>query len=534
MQQAAWWRGAVIYQVYPRSFACADGDGVGDLPGLIARLDHIAGLGVDAIWVCPFYASPQRDFGYDVADHTAVDPAMGRVEDVDRLIEAAHARGLKVLFDLVAGHTSDRHAWFAASRRDRTAPTAEWYVWADPRPDGTPPNNWLSVFGGPAWTWEPRRRQFYLHHFLATQPTLNLHHPAAADAMLDVARFWLDRGCDGFRVDAVDFLAHDPALPDNPPAPPPPGGVPAKLFGMQDHRHDMMHKAGHQFLGRLRQLLDRYRAVALGEVSSQPGAFERMSAYTRQREALHMAYSLRPLRGDFDHATLTALLEDAIRVSAAGWPCWSFSNHDVARVATRWAPGGHPDPAATRLMLALLLTLPGSACLYQGEELGLPDAELTEAALRDPFGIAYWPEFKGRDGSRTPMPWSRHASAAGFSTGAPWLPVPDSHAALAVDAQEGDAGSVLRFTHAWLALRRAEPALRHGTAEPLGLPAPLFGFRRRAGARDIALVFNLAPEPATLPGALRQLPALNGPAIPVLPGWGIAMLDAAATASLAA
>jgi alpha-glucosidase len=240
----AWWRGAVLYQIYPRSFCDGNGDGVGDLPGLEARFDHITGLGVDAIWICPFYASPQKDFGYDVADHTAVDPLFGRLEDLDRLIAAAHARGLKVMVDLVIGHTSDRHPWFLESRMQRDGPHGDWhgdwYVWADPAPDGTPPNNWLSVFGGPAWAWEPRRRQYYLHHFLPSQPSLNLRNPAVLDAIEGVARFWLERGVDGFRIDAVDFLAHDPLLRSNPAAEPYGGVIPAKLFALQDHRHDML------------------------------------------------------------------------------------------------------------------------------------------------------------------------------------------------------------------------------------------------------------------------------------------------------
>ncbi len=519
-----WWRGAVIYQVYPRSFADSDGDGVGDLPGLIARLDHIAALGVDAIWVCPFYPSPQRDFGYDVADHCAVDRNFGTLEDADRLVAAAHARGLRVLLDLVGGHTSDRHAWFDASRRSREAPTADWYVWADPAPDGTPPNNWLSVFGGSAWTWEPRRRQYYLHHFLPSQPTLNLHNEATVAALLDTARFWLDRGVDGFRLDALDFLTHDKALRSNPPAPAPGGVVPAKLFALQRHLHDMIQPDTRPVLARLRALLDRYPGTTtLGEVSSQDGAYERIAGYTaRGAGLLHMAYTLRPLRQGFDHPTLEALLADAIRACAEGWPCFSFSNHDVERAASRWAPkgpdgAGTPDPRLTRLLLCLLLTLPGSACLYQGEELGLPDAVLAEHEIRDPFGMTYWPEFKGRDGSRTPIPWQRDRRHGGFTAGTPWLPVPEAHRALAVDAQEGDADSTLRFCRDLLHRRRAEPALRQGgAARSLGLAAPLFGFTRldpTGGGRDLTVLCNLSAEPVAGPGG-------------TLPPWGFAMVPA--------
>jgi len=526
-----WWRGAVIYQIYPRSFADSNGDGVGDLPGLIERLDHVASLGVDAIWVCPFYPSPQRDFGYDVADHCAVDRDFGTLADADRLIASAHARGLRVLLDLVGGHTSDRHPWFQASRRSRTAPTADWYVWADPAPDGTPPNNWLSVFGGSAWTWEPRRRQYYLHHFLGSQPTLNLNNEEVVEALLGIARFWLDRGVDGFRIDAVDFLTHDPALRSNPAQPPAGGVVPAKLFGLQQHLHDMIQPGTLAVLRRLRALLDKYPgAVALGEVSSQDGAFERIAAYTAGEDLLHMAYTLRPLRHGFDHPTVAALLQDAMAASAHGWPCLSFSNHDVERAASRWAPRGpdgvaRPDPRFTRLLLTLQLTLPGSVCLYQGEELGLPDAVLAEHEIRDPFGTAYWPEFKGRDGSRTPMPWQRTAPHAGFTTGTPWLPVPEPHRALAADAQEADPDSVLRFCRALLRLRRAEPALRRGEAMPLALKAPLLGFIRRDGMRSVSVVCNLSGRPVPLPDSLRDLSVLAGGVEGVaLPPFGVALL----------
>jgi alpha-glucosidase len=469
-----------------------------------------------------------------VADHCAVDPAFGSLADADRLIEAAHARGLRVLLDLVGGHTSDRHPWFEASRRSRSAPTADWYVWADPAPDGTPPNNWLSVFGGSAWAWEPRRRQYYLHHFLASQPTLNLHNEAVVEALLGIARFWLERGADGFRIDAVDFLAHDPALRSNPPLPPA-GGMPAKLFGLQQHLHDMMHPAAFALLRRLRALLDAYPgAVALGEVSSQEGAFERIAAYTEGDAHLHMAYTLRPLRNGFDHSTVAALLQDAIATCARGWPCLSFSNHDVERAASRWAPGGVADPRFTRLALGLLLSLPGSVCLYQGEELGLPDAVLREEEIRDPFGMTYWPEFKGRDGSRTPMPWRPDAPHAGFTTGTPWLPVPEAHRAMAAAAQEADPHSTLHFCRRLLALRRAEPALRRGEAVPLALRAPLLGFVRREAARSLTVLCNLSPETVPLPPTLHGLVPLAGAVEgAALPPFGFAILAPVSQAAAA-
>lgn len=523
---AAWWRGAAIYQIYPRSFRDSNGDGIGDLPGIIAGLDYIKRLGVDAIWVAPVYASPGADFGYDVSDHRAVDPVFGSLDDMEALIAAAHQRGLRVLLDLVVGHTSVEHPWFLDSRRSRQGPLAARYVWADPRPDGSPPNNWLSVFGGPAWRWEPRRRQYYLHHFLPEQPALNLADPATLDAVGEIMRFWLARGADGFRVDALDFVAHDEMLRSNPAAPPKPE-IPAKLFGMQVHLYDMMGEGTNDVLRRLRAETDAFGDRALlGEFSSQPGAHARVARATAPG-LLHMAYTLAPLRAGFDRAALLGLIEAAAHPE--GWPCWSFSNHDVVRAATRWGPGGVPDPRMTRMLLALLLTLRGSICLYQGEELGLPEAELPFDALRDPFGRAFWPEFAGRDGSRTPMPWAHAAENAGFGGGTPWLPVPAAHRAFAVDLQEADRDSMLNFTRALLATRRAEPALVGGDLAPLDLPMPLAGYDRVAeDGRRIRCLFNLSPEATPLPSAVTSrcagLPGCPVPGpVDSLPPWGVAI-----------
>ncbi|MDO9501238.1 alpha-amylase family glycosyl hydrolase [Falsiroseomonas sp.] len=524
---SSWWQGAVIYQIYPRSFRDSDGDGVGDLRGLLAGIDHIASLGVDAIWLSPIYVSPQADFGYDIADHCAIDPAYGTQADFDALVEAAHARGLKVMLDLVVGHTSVEHPWFLESRARRTGPLADRYIWADPRPDGTPPNNWLSVFGGPAWRWESRRRQYYLHHFLSAQPALNLAEPATRDAVAEIMRFWLSRGVDGFRIDALDFLHRDPQLRDNPAAPPKPE-IPSKLFGMQLHQFDMMGPETPTILRHFRATADAFGDRALlGELSSQPGAHARVARSTGPG-LLHMAYTLAPLRGAFDHPIATALVQAA--ANPEGWACWCFSNHDVVRTATRWAPGQVPDARVTRLLLALLLTLRGSICLYQGEELGLPEAELPFAALRDPFGIEFWPDFAGRDGSRTPMPWRQAEPQAGFTTGTPWLPVPDTHLPLAVDVQEADADSPLHFTRALLKLRHGHPAMITGDLVPLDLPAPLLGFDRvdaASGAR-LRCLFNLSGQPAPVPpvllaGAQPLADAILPDPQGTLPEWGVAL-----------
>src|SRR5579859_5329297 len=356
----SWWQGAAIYQIYPLSFADSNGDGWGDLAGVLTHLDYVASLGVDAVWLSPFFRSPMRDFGYDVADHTAVDPIFGTIEDADAVIARAHELGLKIILDQVWSHTSDQHAWFKESAASRTNDKADWYVWADPLPDGMPPNNWLSVFGGSAWTWEPRRRQSYLHHFLTSQPKLNLRNPATLDAILATGRFWLERGVDGFRLDAIDFMAHDPLLRNNPPLPPADGTIPTKPFALQRHDHDMLHPDALAIMDRIRALIDEYPAtVTLGEVSSQPAAFDRIADYTRPGR-LHLAYTLRLLRSGVSASILEATLAEATDAIEAHGLCWAFGNHDVVRLASRWAGS---DPAAERAFMTLLagpdLPLPG-------------------------------------------------------------------------------------------------------------------------------------------------------------------------------
>lgn len=545
MQNHEWWPNAVIYQIYPRSFCDHNGDGVGDLAGVTAKLDYVASLGVDAIWLSPFFLSPMRDFGYDVADHCAVDPVFGTLDDFDHLVARAHAFGLKVLVDLVCGHTSDEHPWFRESRAGRATPRDDWYVWANARPDGTPPNNWLSVFGGSAWTWEPRRRQYYLHHFLASQPTLNLRHPAVIDALVDAAEFWLARGVDGFRLDAIDFLLHDPQLRDNPARLPPDGVAPIKPFALQQHVHDMTQAETPELLRRLRGLAERHGGVALlGEMSSQDGAYERIERYTSAGDALHMAYTLRPMRGTDAGQSLSRALAEVAAAGEGRGICWAFSNHDVERVASRWNPAGQsaaPDPAFTRLLMALLLALRGSICVYQGEELGLGEATLELPDLRDPFGIAYYPEFRGRDGSRTPLPWRADADHAGFTTGKPWLPVPSDHRAASVSAQEGNGRSALNAWRGLVAWRKAHPALLDGDLALLDLPAPLLGFTRACAKESLVLLFNPSAHAARIslgdyPGVAMLEDAgfaalLDGDVV-LLPPYGVFVgaLDSAAAA----
>ncbi len=502
MSKHPWWRGAIIYQIYPRSFQDSNGDGVGDLVGILSRLDYVAALGVDAIWLSPFFSSPMADFGYDIADHRAVDPLFGALQDFDHLLVRAHQLGLKVMIDQVLSHTSVEHAWFQESRQSRDNTKADWYVWADPKPDGSPPNNWLSIFGGVAWHWEPRRQQYYLHNFLESQPDLNFHQLEVRHAALDNARFWLDRGVDGLRLDAINFCFHDRQLRDNPPKPLEKrngsGFQADNPYAYQYHWYNNTQPENLDFLRELRALLDSYPEVAsLGEVASED-SLATMAEYT-QDHGLHMSYSFELLTEDrsVEHirATVTTLEERMPN----GWPCWAISNHDSKRVMSRWA-GPDPAPHQASLLSAMACSLRGSCCVYQGEELGLPEADLPREALRDPYGIAFWPNFKGRDGCRTPMPWE-DTSTAGFTTGRPWLPIPKEHRPLSVACQEADPESPLQRFRRFLHWRKQQPALRWGRIHWFELPAPVLVFTRQSAEDKVLAIFNLsATEQAiTLP-----------------------------------
>jgi alpha-glucosidase len=488
-----WWRGAAIYQIYPRSFADTNGDGVGDLPGVTAHLDHVASLGVDAIWLSPFFTSPMRDFGYDVADYVGVDPVFGTLADFDALVERGRALKLKVIIDQVYSHSSSQHAWFQESRSSRNNAKADWYVWADAKPDGSPPNNWQSVFGGPAWTWDARRCQYYLHNFLPEQPNLNVHNRAVQDALLDVARFWLDRGVDGFRIDAINFAMHDPELRDNPPAPE--GGKRTRPFDFQQHIYNQSHPDIVKFLERLRALTDCYGGrFTLAEVGGDHAIGE-MQAFTAGDTRLNSAYG-------FDFLYAAALTPELVARAmqdwpeTAGWPSWAFENHDAPRAISRWAGDAHRETFA-RLKMLLLCSLRGSIILYQGEELGLPQVEVPFDRLQDPEAIANWPQTLSRDGARTPMPWSADAPNLGFSTGSPWLPLGDAHRALAVDRQQADACSLLAFTRECLALRKAHPALHHGRVTLVEAGAQRLVFDRLNGGRTLRCSFNLSDVTAS-------------------------------------
>jgi alpha-glucosidase len=507
-----WWKGAAIYQIYPRSFADTNGDGIGDLPGITARLDYVASLGVDAIWLSPFFTSPMRDFGYDVADYCGVDPVFGTLADFDALVRRAHELGLKLIIDQVYSHSSDRHAWFQESRSSRDNAKTDWYVWADAKADGSPPNNWQSVFGGPAWTWDARRGQYYLHNFLPAQPDLNVHNPAVQDALLGVARFWLDRGADGFRIDAITFAMHDPQLRDNPPAAE--GGKRTRPFDFQQHLYNQSHPGIVKFLERLREVTDSYGdRFTLAEVGGDHALGE-MHAFTAGSGRLNSAYGFDFLYAE--HLT-PALVAQVARdwPDDAGWPSWAFENHDAPRAISRWVDEAHQETFARTKML-LLCALRGSIILYQGEELGLPQTEVPFDQLQDPEAIANWPHTLSRDGARTPMPWNSAAANLGFSTAEPWLPVGASHAPLAVDQQERVSDSMLGFTRACLDLRKSFVALRRGSMQVIEAGEALLVFDRAAKGQQLRCSFNLSDRPVPFRSggkALIQVGDVDGAAL---------------------
>ena len=500
---APWWKGAAVYQVYVRSFCDSNGDGQGDFAGLVSKLDYIASLGVDAIWLSPIHPSPNRDWGYDVCDYDGVHPDYGTLTGFAALLDAAHARGLKVLLDEVLAHTSDEHAWFAASR-DGNADKRDWYVWAAPKDDGTVPNNWLSVFGGPAWSYQPARRQYYHHKFLRQQPKLNWTQNDAREAALSVLDTWLGRGVDGFRLDVANAFLHDMQLTDNPPIPAAARGAAewSAAANMQRHLNDSNLEENRALLDVIRRRVDAFgNRFVFGEFSEE---FERSGCYLSPQDGLHAGYNFALLLAT-DVVAIRAHLETLAQFPDH-WPCIAFSNHDVIRAATRFGP------ANAKAMLALLCALRGTILLYQGEELGLPEVTLRRDQLKDPVGDLYYPLFQGRDGCRTPMPWDAQAPNLGFTSGAPWLPLGADHAALAVSRQQTDPASPLAYTRKLLAARKAHPALRSGT--PTLLPGETLAFVREAESERIVCAFNLGTRDIALdlPGPAQALDLGTGEA----------------------
>ena len=498
-----WWRGAVIYQIYPRSYQDSNGDGVGDLLGIVQRLPYIASLGVDAIWISPFFKSPMKDFGYDVSDYCDIDPMFGNLADFGAVIETAHALGLKVMIDLVLSHTSDQHPWFVESRTDKINAKADWYVWSDPKPDGTPPTNWLSIFGGSAWHWDSRRCQCYLHNFLTAQPDLNFHNPDVQTALLDVAQFWLDRGVDGFRLDTINFYFHDKLLRDNPPLPPEKRNssiAPAvNPYNHQEHLFDKNQPENLEFLRRLRSVMKPFNAAAVGEVGDAQRGLEILGQYTAGTDLMNMCYAFELLSGDQPTASyIKDVFQQVDDLAADGWACWAYSNHDVVRHPTRW----NLNHASEALFTTLLMCLRGSTCIYQGEELGLPEADVAFEDLQDPYGIEFWPEFKGRDGCRTPMVWEPSDQNAGFSTAArSWLPVATDHLNRSVAHAESDPASLIHHYRRAISFRHSHRAIMQGEMTDMGVSGNVLHFVRRHAGETIFCAFNIGETPAevTLP-----------------------------------
>ena len=504
-----WWRGAITYQVYPRSFQDDNGDGVGDLAGITRRLPYLADLGVDCVWLSPVFTSPMLDMGYDVADYTGIDPVFGTLADFDILVTTAHSLGMKLIIDQVLNHSSDQHPFFAESRRDRTNPKADWYIWADPNHDGTPPNNWLSVFGGPAWQWDARRKQYYMHSFLPQQPELNFRNPDVVDYMESVLRFWLDRGVDGFRFDTVNYFYKDALMRHDAADYRVKTQAEGNPYGMQYHLFSKNQPENLLWMERIRRILDDYAGTtSVGEMGETHHAIAMMGSYTAPGR-LHQCYSFEMMGYDYSAAFFRSRISDFFTGAPDGWPMWAFSNHDVVRQATRWAKHGANTEALAKQAGTLLLSFQGSICLWQGEELGQTDTELAFEELTDPQGINFWPEPIGRDNTRTPMVWD-DTQNAGFSrgNGKPWLPVKAPQLARNVAAQQGHAGSVLETYRAMIAFRHATPALLTGATTFLDLPEPLLAFRR---GDTLLCVFNLSPDPQTL--TVAGTVTLTGPSL---------------------
>lgn len=491
-----WWRGAAIYQIYPRSFLDTNGDGVGDLKGIAQKLDYVASLGVDGIWISPFKKSPMKDFGYDVSDYKDVDPMFGTLDDFKVLLKKAHGLNLKIIVDMIFGHTSDQHPWFQESRKSRDNPKADWYVWADK------PNNWVSVFGGSAWEYDETRGQYYLHNWLKEQADLNFHNPDVQDAILDAAKFWLDLGIDGLRLDVVNFYFHDKHLRDNPMKDEGDNSLATQLtfpdpYSRQKHVYDKSRPENLEFVKRLRKLVDQYPgAMTLGEIGDD-NPVERSIEYVSGGDKLNTCYgfALVTAKAGSASAIRTAIEEFEGKAKNGEWPSWALSNHDTVRAVSRWTGDYDHDPRIAKMLIALLTSLRGTAFIFEGEELGLPETKLAFEDIQDPWGKYLYPKWQGRDGCRTPMPWVSDAPNRGFSSGKPWLPMPESHKPLSVDVQEKDLVSTLAFTRKFLNWRKNQPALVGGDiAFADSGTDTVLAFRRN----EIFCAFNLSEEAADI------------------------------------
>jgi alpha-glucosidase len=490
-----WWRDGVVYQVYPRSFADANGDGIGDLQGIRCKLPYLVGLGVDALWISPIYPSPMADFGYDVSDYRGIDPLFGDIEAMDALIADAHAMGLKVILDFVPNHSSDEHPWFRESRRSRTSAFRDWYIWRDPAPDGGPPNNWLANFGGSAWAFDQGTGQYYLHLFLDKQPDLNWRNPVVREAMYDAMRFWLRRGVDGFRVDVLYHVMKDAAFRDNPPNPEYREGIDASANRfLPEHTADLPEVQG--VVAAMRAVVDEFPdRVLIGELYLP---LDRIVAYYGEHlDGANLPFNFLLIGAPWEARFIGGLVE---RYEAAlpkgGWPNWVLGNHDKPRIASR------VGDAQARVAAVLLLTLRGTPTLYYGDEIGMHDVPIPAAQARDPFERNEPGKGLGRDPQRTPMRWYPR-EGAGFTRGTPWLPIGDHVDTINVDSQERDPASLLSLYRGLLSLRREQPALSRGGITVLGCNDAVLVYARCDEGQRFIVALNFSAAEATSPVPLQ-------------------------------
>jgi alpha-glucosidase len=485
----SWWRHGVFYQIYPRSFQDSNADGIGDIAGIIGRLPYLQSLGIDAIWLSPIFPSPMADFGYDISDYIGIDPLFGSMQDFDALIGGAHAAGLKVMLDLVPNHTSDQHSWFAESRKSRDNPKRDWYIWRDPAPDGGPPNNWMSEFGGSAWQYDAATGQYFYHAFLAAQPDLNWRNPAVRTAMYDVMRFWLRKGVDGFRVDVIWHLIKDAEFRDNPPNPDFRDGRPPHERVLPLYSNDQPEV--HDVIAEMRRVVDEFKArVLIGEIYLPPKRL--VAYYGRDLGGAHLPFNFALLSAPWHARQIEKIIQEyEAELPKGAWPNWVLGNHDRPRVASRVGQ----DQA--RVAAMLLLTLRGTPTLYYGDEIGMHQVAIAPDQVRDPFeknvpGIGV-----GRDGCRTPMQWSA-APNAGFSTSTPWLPLADDFVHENVVNDEADERSILSLYKALIALRKKLPALVTGNYVPIAAEGDLLLYRRQGPESSVVVALNLGAEPVEL------------------------------------
>lgn len=504
----AWWQHAVFYEIYPRSFADSNQDGIGDLNGITSKLDYLKDLGVDAIWITPCFPSPQVDFGYDVSDYKNIDPMYGTLADFDRLISEAKKRDMRVILDFVINHTSDQHKWFTDSRSSRTAQFRDWYVWRDGKASGKPPNNWISIFGGPAWKLDPKTGQYYYHAFYPEQPDLNWRNPAVKDAMFDITRWWYQRGVAGFRLDAVDTLFEDPQLQDDPVLPGKTKFGDPRLERVFNNKLPQVHEV----LQGLRKVADEHGAVLIGETWTD-NIDELKQYYGQSGNELQMPMDL--MFATVNKVSAPDFRRQIAAADSTGWPVYVISNHDIVRSYVRYGDGQHND-AIAKLMATMYLTLRGSPILYYGEEIGMENNDpKRKEDVQDPIGRRGWPEEKGRDGERTPMQWDTNANA-GFSPAKPWLPVPASYTTHNVDSESKDLSSVLSTYRRLLQLRRTNPALREGQYIALNeSDTNILAYLRRDKDNSVVVALNMSPTPQDFSLNLAQL-AIDNPKLRTL------------------